>query len=81
VLLISAAIVAGASGAGAAAPSPRIVGGGKANAVGWQFTVALEQKRRLICTGSLIAPDKVLTAAHCAKGGKRKQFSVIAGTA
>ena len=73
--------MAGASGAGGAAPSPRIVGGGKANAVGWQFTVALEQKRRLICTGSLIAPDKVLTAAHCAKGGKRKQFSVFAGSA
>ena len=27
----------------------RIVGGGKANAAGWQFTVALEQKRHLIC--------------------------------
>jgi secreted trypsin-like serine protease len=61
-------------------PAPRIVGGGKANAAGWQFAVALEQKRRLICTGSLIAPTTVLTAAHCAKGGKRRQLSVLAGS-
>jgi secreted trypsin-like serine protease len=60
--------------------TPLIVGGGKANAEGWQFTVALEQKRRLICTGSLIAPTKVLTAAHCAKSGKRKWLSVFAGS-
>jgi secreted trypsin-like serine protease len=60
--------------------TPLIVGGGKANAAGWQFTVALEQKRRLICTGSLIAPTKVLTAAHCAKSGKRKWLSVFAGS-
>jgi trypsin len=59
--------------------SPRIVGGGKANAEGWRFTVALEQKRRLICTGSLIAANKVLTAAHCVKRGKRRQLSVFAG--
>jgi trypsin len=69
----------------AAAPGaeqvPRIVGGGKANAAGWRFAVAIEQKRRLICTGSVIAPGKVLTAAHCVKGGKRKQLSVLAGSA
>jgi secreted trypsin-like serine protease len=56
-ILLCVAAVAGSSAAGGAAtPSPRIVGGGKANAAGWQFAVALEQKRRLICTGSLIAP-------------------------
>ena len=80
--VLSAAILVAAPGAGGTTtPSPRIVGGGKANATGWQFAVALEQKRRLICTGSLIAPTKVLTAAHCAKGGKRKQLSVFAGSA
>jgi secreted trypsin-like serine protease len=77
--VLSVAALAGSSAAGGETPSPRIVGGGKANAAGWQFAVALEQKRRLICTGSLIAPTKVLTAAHCAKGGKRKQLSVFAG--
>jgi trypsin len=80
-LMLCAAVVAVAPGATAAErPSPRIVGGGKANAAGWEFAVALEQKRRLICTGSLIAPSKVLTAAHCAKGNKRRQLSVFAGS-
>jgi secreted trypsin-like serine protease len=75
---VVAAGPAAARGTGPAAP--RIVGGGKANAAGWQFAVALEQKRRLICSGSLIGAREVLTAAHCAKGGKRKQLSVLAGS-
>ncbi len=74
------AVVAFAAGSAAGQPSPRIVGGGKANPVGWQFAVALEQKRRFICSGSLIAPTKVLTAAHCVKSGKRRQLSVFAGS-
>ncbi|MFL5908555.1 MAG: S1 family peptidase [Solirubrobacterales bacterium] len=77
--LVIVALCAFTSAAAAQDPGSRIVGGGKANPVGWQFAVALEQKRRLICSGSLIAPTKVLTAAHCVKGGKRKQLSVLAG--
>jgi trypsin len=78
--LLCGVVVAGSALAGGAERTPRITGGGKADPAGWQFTVALEQKRRMICTGSLIAPTKVLTAAHCAKGGKRKQLSVFAGS-
>ncbi len=78
-LALSAAVLAFIPAAAGGA-QPRIVGGGKANAAGWQFAVALEQRRRLICSGSLIAPSKVLTAAHCVKAGKRKQLSVLAGS-
>jgi trypsin len=79
--VLCAVLLAGSNGSALGGPSaPRIVGGGKANAAGWKFAVALEQKRSLICTGSLIAPARVLTAAHCVKGGKRRQLSVFAGS-
>jgi Secreted trypsin-like serine protease len=78
-LILCAAVLTCISSAGGAT-RPLIVGGGKANAAGWQFAVALEQRRRLICSGSLIAPTKVLTAAHCVKGGKRRQLAVLAGS-
>jgi trypsin len=79
-VLCAIGVAASPSPRAAGQPTQRIVGGGKANAAGWQFAVALEQKRRLICSGSLIAPTKVLTAAHCVKSGKRRQLSVLSGS-
>jgi trypsin len=81
-LALAAVAVPAAAGSSTGGPTarPAIVGGGKANAAGWSFTVALEQKRKFICGGSLVASAKVLTAAHCVKHGKRRNLSVLAGT-
>ena len=77
---LAALVLITEAGAAERVPDGRIVGGGKANADGWQFAVALERKRTLICAGSLIGATRVLTAAHCVKGGKRRQLSVFAGS-
>ena len=76
---------AAAGGLGSAAPPgpqarPSIIGGGKANPRGFAFTVALKLRRRgFFCTGSLIAPDRVLTAAHCVRRAKNRRLRVLAG--
>jgi trypsin len=83
VLLASCALAlacATAAGSGAAGPGAQesIVGGGDANAAGWSFAVALRQRKLgFICTGSLIAPAKVLTAAHCVIKVKPRHLSVL----
>jgi secreted trypsin-like serine protease len=54
--------------AGAVAKAPRakasVVGGTPASLTDWGFTVAVLTPNSL-CTGSVISPTKVLTAAHC----------------
>lgn len=56
-----------------------IVGGGPANPVSWPYVVAIYRKDHLHCGGSVIAPTKVLTAAHCVEGFNLANFVVIAG--
>jgi secreted trypsin-like serine protease len=55
------------------------VGGAPANPTDWPFVVTLYRKGRLHCGGSLIAPNKVLTAGHCVEGFNLSTFAVIVG--
>ncbi len=78
--VISVGADPGAGGeAGAATPAhSSIVGGKAADFSQWQFTVALFYRKHFICGGTVIAPTKVLTAAHCAVGLKVGKYRVVA---
>jgi secreted trypsin-like serine protease len=54
---------------------PRIIGGTNAAGHAYPFVVSLEYKTDSdqFCSGSLISPTKVLTAAHCVKENKTVQ--------
>lgn len=86
VILLVAGIAAGPAQAGpkgASAPKAgkAIVGGSIADIASWPFEAAILRKGRLHCGGSVIAPTKILTAAHCVLGFGVSQFSVVIGRA
>lgn len=61
------------------APAGAVVGGVEAEAGEWPWQVVLLVDDDVWCGGSLVAPDIVMTAAHCTDGMDEGDFDVLAG--
>ncbi|RZS32267.1 trypsin [Herbihabitans rhizosphaerae] len=58
---------------------PLIVGGSPADIKDFPSTVALHRDGGAWCGGTVAAPTKVITAAHCLKGFENSKWTVITG--
>src|SRR4051795_13519313 len=58
-----------------AAPAEAVSGGADADPAAYPFSADVGG----ICTGTLVAPDRVLTAAHCLAGSQLKDVTVRLG--
>jgi secreted trypsin-like serine protease len=76
--LVAAALVL-ASIVGLMAPAGAIVNGRNARIQQAPWTVSLQDAEGHFCGGSLIAPDLILTAAHCLEGYSADEITVLAG--
>ncbi|HEX7303926.1 serine protease [Lentzea sp.] len=78
VLVLTALL--GSAGVAAADADVRIVGGERASIEANPWAVFLtDDNGGQFCGGTLVAPTKVLTAAHCALGRTPKELRVVAG--
>jgi trypsin len=63
-----------------ASSAVEIVGGTRASTTTYPYAVFLTTADNFqFCGGTLVAPDKVITAAHCAKGQQPEDVFVVAG--
>jgi trypsin len=74
---VAVAGLAAARADGSARAQASVTGGHIANPAAWGFAVAVLEGGRLVCSGSVIAPTKVVTAAHCVRGDPA-QLAVVA---
>ncbi|XP_031836638.1 trypsin-4-like [Nomia melanderi] len=55
---------------------PRIIGGSSTTINQYPYQVSIHFNGKLICGGSIISPDWVLTAAHCVYGYNPSSFTI-----
>jgi secreted trypsin-like serine protease len=60
--------------------SQAIIGGSNTSNETWPWSVRLSYNGELACGGSLIAPDWVLTVAHCLMKGPATGYAVLLGS-
>ena len=71
-------MVDGAGGDAAKGDPLRIVGGLESTPDSWPWMASLQSSFHF-CGGSLIAPDAIVTAAHCVEGSSVEDFDVVIG--
>jgi secreted trypsin-like serine protease len=83
VVALAAVATAGAlavvAAPGASAGDPRIVGGSPTTINEFPATVIFNVNGAQHCAGTLVAKNKVLTAAHCTDGVEASQMEIIGG--
>ncbi|KAJ7394105.1 Serine protease 56 [Desmophyllum pertusum] len=60
-------------------PMTRVIGGVNAVPGSWPWQVGLHRRGRFFCGGSLIAPDWVVTAAHCISSFTGSDYTIRLG--
>ncbi|RJQ68862.1 serine protease [Pseudonocardiaceae bacterium YIM PH 21723] len=80
-LLVAAAVVpaTGLLSVGEVAIPKPIVGGNRASTAQFPFVVDISRNGGQWCGGTLVAADKVATAAHCFAGVNASEFTVFQG--
>ncbi|EFA02792.1 trypsin-7 [Tribolium castaneum] len=61
-------------------PQARIVGGSTIVIEDVPFIVSIQYQSQHFCGGSIIKPNKIITAAHCTDGREASDFSIRAGS-